>query len=121
MINTPLWRDDVPLATMGRAPRTLLDFDNWYTAPVAGFDSALHYYEECSAKRFISNIRVHTAILAAEDDPMVAPEPFYDLDVPPNITLCMTQHGGHLGFIGRRGVDPDSRWMDWRVVDWLLN
>ncbi len=33
----------------------------------------------------------------------------------------MTEHGGHLGFVGRRGVDADRRWMDWRVVDWVLS
>jgi len=25
-----------------------------------------------------------------------------------------------LGFVGRGGVDADRRWMDWRVVDWVL-
>jgi predicted alpha/beta-fold hydrolase len=35
--------------------------------------------------------------------------------------MCVTKHGGHLGFIGKSGIDADNRWMDWRVVDWLLN
>lgn len=119
--NTPQWRDDVPLATKGRVPRRLIDFDEWYTAPASGFDSALHYYDECSAKPFVEDIRVHTSILAAKDDPMISAEQWSGLKLPPNISLCMTEHGGHLGFIGRKGVDPDSRWMDWRVVDWLLH
>ena len=38
---------------------------------------------------------------------------------PPVVKIVLTESGGHLGFIGRRGVDPDSRWMDWRVVDWV--
>jgi hypothetical protein len=24
-----------------------------------------------------------------------------------------------MGYIGLSGVDPDRRWMDWRIVDWL--
>jgi predicted alpha/beta-fold hydrolase len=32
----------------------------------------------------------------------------------------MTRHGGHLGFIGQPGIDPDRRWMDWRTIEWLL-
>ena len=40
--------------------------------------------------------------------------------MPDNVELRMTDHGGHLGFVGRGGIDPDRRWMDWRVVDWIL-
>jgi predicted alpha/beta-fold hydrolase len=32
----------------------------------------------------------------------------------------LSDRGGHLGFVGRAGVDADRRWMDWRVVDWVL-
>ena len=52
---------------------------------------------------------------------MVPTTPWNDLEVPPNVTVCMTEHGGHLGFIGRGSADADNRWMDWRVVDWLLH
>jgi hypothetical protein len=27
--------------------------------------------------------------------------------------------GGHLGFIASRSSDPDRRWLDWRVADWV--
>lgn len=115
-----LWRDDLPLAKAERLPRTLYDFDEMYTAPVSGFDSADHYYTEVSSKSVIPEIRVHTTILAAEDDPLICPQPFLDTTLPPNVSMCLTKHGGHLGFIGRSGIDPDRRWMDWRIIDWLL-
>ncbi|MEZ6122632.1 MAG: alpha/beta fold hydrolase [Planctomycetaceae bacterium] len=119
---TPQWRDDVPLAHMRRPPRRLIDFDESYTAPASGFESADHYYEFASAANHLSKVQVHTTVLISEDDPLVCAEPWRRLDLlPPNITVCATRHGGHLGFIGRKGVDPDNRWMDWRVVDWLLN
>lgn len=121
VLGTPQWRDDLPLAKAERPPRRLIDFDELYTAPAAGFDSAEHYYEHSSAKPFISDIKVHTSVLVAEDDPMICANSWNDISIPPNVTLCMTQQGGHLGFIGRKGVDPDNRWMDWRVVDWLLH
>ena len=121
LAGTPQWRDDLPLAHARRPPRRLIDFDELYTAPASGFKSAEHYYVAASAKPYIPNIRVHTAILVAEDDPMVSSEPWNDVELPPNITLCMTPTGGHLGFIGRNNADADNRWMDWRVVDWLLN
>ena len=120
IVNGPLWRHDVPLAKMQRLPRTLLDFDDAYTAPASGFESAEHYYQSPSALSVISDIRVHTSILAAADDPMVCAAPLRNAQLPPNVRLYLTKQGGHLGFIGRKGVDPDRRWMDWRVIEWLL-
>ncbi|MCA9036948.1 MAG: alpha/beta fold hydrolase [Planctomycetaceae bacterium] len=117
---SPLWRNDLPLATMKSLPRTLHEFDDAYTAPASGYESAQHYYEAASAIGVIPDIRVHTSILASQDDPMVRTSALQRSPLPPNVRLYVTQHGGHLGFIGRRGVDPDRRWMDWRVIDWLL-
>lgn len=119
--NTPQWHDHLPLASARRPPRRLYDFDELYTAPASGFASADEYYAEASSLKFIPQIRVHTTILASQDDPVVCSDPLLRLKLPPNVTLCLTQHGGHLGFIGRAGIDPDRRWMDWRLVDWLLN
>jgi predicted alpha/beta-fold hydrolase len=116
----PQWKDYLPLASVRRPPRRLYDFDELYTAPAAGYGSADEYYTQASAIRVIDRIRVHTTILASEDDPVVCPQPFRELVLPPNVTMCLTKGGGHLGFIGRGGVDPDRRWMDWRLLDWLL-
>ena len=121
LANSTQWREDVPLASVLRQPRRLYDFDELYTAPASGFESADHYYDRASSKPLISQIRVHTTILAAKDDPVVSTQAFRGLQLPPNVTMCLTQHGGHLGFVGRSGVDPDRRWMDWRLLDWLLN
>ncbi len=121
VVQSTLWRDDLPLAKADIQPERLYDFDELYTAPASGFESADHYYTEASARVVIPNIRVHTTILAAADDPLICPTPFIETPMPPNVRLCLTKHGGHLGFIGRSGVDPDRRWMDWRILDWLLN
>lgn len=119
--NGPLWKDNVPLARAGRPPRRLYDFDELYTAPATGYDSADHYYKAASAMSVMSEIRVHTTILAAADDPVVCNNPLAQLNLPVNVRLYMSKHGGHLGFVGRQGVDPDRRWMDWRLMEWLLN
>lgn len=119
--NSTQWREDVPLASVRRPPRRLYDFDELYTAPASGFESADHYYDRASSRSVISQIRVHTTILASKDDPVVSTQAFRGVEFPPNVTMCLTQHGGHLGFVGRSGVDPDRRWMDWRLLEWLLN
>jgi hypothetical protein len=25
-----------------------------------------------------------------------------------------------MGFLANRGTDPDRSWLDWRIVDWVL-
>ena len=36
---------------------------------------------------------------------------------PDCVRLVATDHGGHVGFVGKKGLDPDSRWLDWRIVE----
>ncbi|MCE2797137.1 MAG: YheT family hydrolase [Planctomyces sp.] len=120
IVQTTLWRDELPLAQVKRLPRRMYEFDDLYTAPVAGFASVDDYYTQTSSLPVLGRIRVHTTILASQDDPVVCPQPLIDAALPPNVTLCLTPHGGHLGFIGRAGLDPDRRWMDWRLTEWLL-
>jgi predicted alpha/beta-fold hydrolase len=101
-----------------RRPRRLYDFDDVYTAPISGFRDAEHYYSVCSSGQFVPLIRLPTLVIAAADDPMI-PVRLYDrVKWPADVQLHITRGGGHLGFIGRRGVDADCRWMDWRVVEW---
>ena len=119
--DTPQWQEHLPVAHAERPPERLIEFDELYTAPASGFESAEQYYATASARSHIANIRVHTSILIAEDDPLVSSQPWQGMRLPKNVSLCVTRHGGHLGFVGRAGTDPDNRWMDWRVVDWLLN
>ena len=120
IVNTPLWRDDLPLADVESVPRRIIEFDELYTAPASGYESAQAYYDDASAINHLSEIRVHTCVLAADDDPMVPTSQWDRVKLTPNVSLCRTAQGGHLGYIGRSGIDPDRRWMDWRVVDWLL-
>ena len=39
------------------------------------------------------------------------------LKYPDNVELVPTDHGGHVGFVGKKGNDPDMRWLDWRIVE----
>src|SRR5690606_10563588 len=100
-------------------PRKLFDFDDAYTAPVSGFGTAEEYYRRCSAAQFVKQIRVPTVIVTSRDDPLVPVASFEALSLPACASRVIAESGGHLGYVARRGIDPDCRWMDWRVVDWL--
>jgi hypothetical protein len=110
---------DAP-APLGRLKsRRLYDFDEWFTAPVSGFPNATTYYERSSAAQFMPQIRLPTLVLTARDDPMVPAEMFesHCANWPENVHLSITDGGGHVGYIARRGPDPDVYWLDWRVVE----
>jgi predicted alpha/beta-fold hydrolase len=100
-------------------PRTLRQFDDWFTAPAIGYRDALEYYRHSSAAQFIPTIRVPTTIITSRDDPFVPFEMFATDRVayPKSVRLVVTDQGGHVGFIGQTGDDPDNRWLDWRVVE----
>jgi predicted alpha/beta-fold hydrolase len=103
-----------------RRPRRLYDFDDVYTAPISGFRDAEHYYGMCSSGQFVPSIRRPTLVITAADDPMI-PVRLYDrVSWPAAVQLHIARGGGHLGFIARRGNDPDCRWLDWRVVEWVV-
>lgn len=101
------------------APLRLRDFDDRYTAPLSGFSSVDDYYHRASAARVVDRIRIPTLVITAADDPAVPVESFRVAPFSSSVVLRITEHGGHLGHIGAGGVDPDNRWLEWRVVEWV--
>ncbi|MEX2026661.1 MAG: alpha/beta fold hydrolase [Pirellulaceae bacterium] len=100
-------------------PRRLLDFDETFTAPVGGFAGAEDYYQRASAGPLLAQIRVPTLIVTAADDPIIPVGPFERATYSPQTKLVITPSGGHLGFIGVSKIDPDRRWLDWRILEWI--
>lgn len=111
-------RDDID-PSMLEGIRTLEEFDDRYTAPLHGFESALHYYEQCSALRFLNSITTPTLIINTRNDPFLSEEcfpieavrqhRFVDLEVP--------SRGGHVGFtqFNKNGL----YWSEQRAVEFL--
>jgi predicted alpha/beta-fold hydrolase len=109
--------DPSSLATI----RTLLDFDEAYTAPNGGYRSAANYYELTGARHVLGAIAVPTLIIAAQDDPFI---PYRIFAVPPlqknpHIRLVAPAHGGHCGFIQQRVPDEDRYWAENRLLDFV--
>jgi hypothetical protein len=102
-------------------PRRLREFDDLYTAPLSGFSGVREYYSRASSAPYLASIRVPTLIITAEDDPVVPVSMFERHPVSSATTLHVTHYGGHLGYVGVAGVDPDRRWLDWRIVEWVMD
>jgi uncharacterized protein len=100
--------------------RTVREFDSVYTAPHFGFGSAEEYYHGAAAMRVINRISIPALVITAADDPFVPLDAFRDpaLTGNPNITLIVTEHGGHCGFLGpASGEGDDGYWAERTVVD----
>ncbi len=101
--------------------RTVRDFDETYTAPYFGFAGAEDYYHRASAMRIIERIRVPALVITAGDDPFVPSAPFRDpkLAANPCITVELSEHGGHCGFVGPASAADDGYWAENRIVEFV--
>jgi predicted alpha/beta-fold hydrolase len=99
--------------------RSVRQFDELFTAPHFGFQGADDYYHRASAMRVVDRIRVPALIITAEDDPFVPTDPFRDPRLTANdrITLIVTPHGGHCGFVSDAGATDDGYWAERQVVE----
>lgn len=97
---------------------TVRRFDDTFTAPHFGFAGAEDYYHRASAMRVVDRIAVPTLIITAKDDPFVPVEPFQDVRITgnPHITLKVTAHGGHCGFVGETTPTSDGYWAEEQIV-----
>jgi uncharacterized protein len=108
---------EAPSVKFYRLPRSIWEFDDWFTAPICGFGDAVTYYRLSGAIRVAEGIRLPALVIAAHDDPLVPTAPLERLRDCPSVQLQITRHGGHLGFVGWR--EGDRRWLDARIVEWV--
>jgi predicted alpha/beta-fold hydrolase len=99
---------------------TLRDFDDRYTAPLHGFQSADDYYAKCSSKPFIPNIAVPTLIVNAKNDVFLPPlcYPFDEAKASDLIFLETPESGGHLGFITKETAHG-LYWSEMRALGFI--
>ena len=95
--------------------KTFWDFDAAYTAPIHGFSSADDYYTKCSSRQFLKYIVTPTLIIHSKDDPFMSPAIIPSkAELSSSITLELTEHGGHVGFIGGSFFHPEY-WLEKRI------
>ncbi|WP_253910731.1 hydrolase, partial [Pyxidicoccus fallax] len=101
------------------AARTIRAFDDAVTAVLHGFGSAERYYAEASSGPRLGAIRKPTLLLSAADDPMleapVIPPAATD---NPQLSVVLTERGGHVGFVGGRVHKPQF-WAEDQVLEFF--
>ncbi|MDO6474270.1 hydrolase [Alteromonas sp. 1_MG-2023] len=95
------------------------EFDEKVTAPLHGFKDAQDYYEKCSAYPFLSAIHCPTLIVHSLDDPFMSPSIVPDATaLSRNVTLELSEFGGHVGFMQGGFLRPVV-WLQQRAVDYF--
>ncbi len=91
--------------------RNLKDFDDLYTSKAHGFRDALDYYEQCSCKQFLNNIRVPALIINSLDDSFLGEQcyPQQEAEANSSLYLRMPRYGGHVGFIDQDNVSYSEK------------
>ena len=100
--------------------RSFADFDGLYTAPAHGFQSAQDYWDKCSCRPFLRNIKTKTLLINAQDDPFmpISSYPFEEAEQNPNFYFESPQYGGHVGFAERLNVQA-TLWHEDRIIEFL--
>jgi predicted alpha/beta-fold hydrolase len=103
--------------------RSLVEFDEAFTAPVHGFRSAQDYYERSSSLGYLGRIRVPTLLLGARDDPFYPGELLNQVEAEasqnPFLRTEFHCRGGHVGFVSGRWPWQPSYYLDRRVIEFL--
>ncbi len=96
------------------------DFDNLYTAPAHHFKNAKDYWEKCSSKQFIPQIKLPTLLITSQDDPFLSASciPVKEAKNNPSFLLEITKHGGHVGF-NKNKSSIGNYWLEKRIVQFL--
>ncbi len=101
--------------------KSLIQFDDLYTAPLHGFKNAIDYYTQSSSLQFLKAITIPTLIVNAANDPFLSDE-CYPVDLLKSHTfveLEIPERGGHVGFarFNRNGV----YWSEQRALDFITS
>jgi predicted alpha/beta-fold hydrolase len=100
--------------------KTMVEFDDQYTAPLNGFSDVEEYYAISSSRQYLLTIAVPTLILHAKDDPFmsetVIPDPE---ELSRHVRLEITDRGGHVGFVSGRYPWRPEYWLEYRVPEFF--
>lgn len=100
--------------------KDFFDFDDAATAVLNGFRDAADYYARSSSAQYLRGIAVPALEIHAADDPFMTPTvvPAEKL-LPPNMTIELCTHGGHVGFVAAGPRFGTRWWLEERIPEFL--
>jgi predicted alpha/beta-fold hydrolase len=107
-----------PVKTEVSSLKSFLDFDEYVTAVLNGFEGALDYYTRSSSRQYLRGIRKPCLIIHAADDPFLPHSYIPDAsELPDCVNIAVFQHGGHVGFL--EGRMKPGRWLTSAILAFL--
>lgn len=98
----------------------LWDFDDYYTAPLHGFEDAEDYYRQSNSKQFLAQISIAALMINAQDDTFLTKEcfPYEVAEEKDNFYLMAPKYGGHCGFAQ---IKKGMLWSEIVITDFILD
>ena len=77
------------------------DFDDYFTAPINGYESGADFYKKASARFVMDNIQRPTLLINAQNDPILEPicTPLDIAEQSEFLFIDYPEEGGHVGFM----------------------
>ena len=99
--------------------RTFAQFDDRYTAPVFGFESARDYWAKSGSRPYLLKIAVPTLLVNARNDPFLSEScyPFEEAERSGVLYLETPRSGGHVGFT--ETLSCKTTWAERRLGEFL--
>ena len=99
--------------------KSIYEFDDKITGPKNGYEDAEDYYFQTKSARKMECIKIPTLIISARNDPWIPIEAYEIIkkNAPENITVLITDGGGHVGFHEKGQADT---WYD-RKIDAFIS
>jgi len=99
---------------------TFKSFDHHITAPIHGFKSGDDYYEQSSSRQYLNKITTPTLLIHSRDDPFMSVDAIPDQDdLSDSVTLELSNHGGHVGFVSGNTPWNAEYWLEQRIPEFL--
>lgn len=97
------------------------DFDNFFSAPMSGYENAEDFYQKGSAVNYLEKINIPVLICNAQNDPILTPlcSPRTIAEHHHCVFLETPKTGGHVGFALPR--EKEYSWMDLRAYEFIVN
>ncbi len=108
---------DLPAAL---AAQNFIEYDEAYTAPLAGYRDVEDYYSHASCGQLLKDIRRSTLVVHALDDPFMTASVVPDARaLSPQVTLEVAPSGGHVGFVSAGAFGQPYCWLERRLTEYL--
>eukprot|EP00899_Mesostigma_viride_P014398 jgi/Mesvir1/2295/Mv19331-RA.1 len=90
--------------------KSIRAFDREVPVKIYGYKDVDDYYAQNDSVNLVKHIQRPVVFLNAVDDIIIHPSvlPLKDIENNPNLVLCMTKHGGHMGWVE-----------GWRMRSWM--